>query len=71
MKLGGKQFVGGTVGGISGMLGKVTGVLGDTAAKLTLDEEFVSKRAHTKGTVGRSLEGAAKVHVCMYVEDCC
>jgi hypothetical protein len=59
MKLGGKQFVGGTVGGISGVLGKVTGVLGDTAAKLTLDEEFVSRRKRSRGSFGQSLEGAA------------
>ena len=61
VKLGGRQFVGGTVGGISGVLGKVTGVLGDTAANLTLDEEFVSQRKRTRGTVGQSLEGAALV----------
>ena len=61
--LGSRQFVGGTVGGISGVLGKVTGVLGDTAANLTMDEEFQSqrKRERTRGNVGQSLEGAARV----------
>ena len=65
MKLGGKQFVGGTIGGISGVLGKVTGVLGDTAAKLTMDDEFVAKRRQGRGGVGQGLEGAAKVCVCV------
>ena len=65
MKLGGKQFVGGTIGGISGVLGKVTGVLGDTAAKLTMDDEFMAKRRQGRGGVGQGLEGAAKVCVCV------
>ena len=67
MKLGGKQFVGGTIGGISGVLGKVTGVLGDTAAKLTMDDEFMAKRRQGRGGVGQGLEGAAKVCVCVCV----
>lgn len=59
--LGGRQFVGGTVGGISGVLGKVTGVLGDTAASLTMDSEYQSQRKKARGSVGQSIEGAAKV----------
>ena len=61
--LGGREFVGGTIGGISGVLGKVTGVIGDTTAKLTMDEEFLARRRQGTGSVGQGLEGAAKVGV--------
>ncbi len=44
------------------MVGRVTGVVGDTFAKMTLDEDFQGKRQQQKvGSVGQGLEGAAKV----------
>ena len=44
------------------MVGQVTGVLGDTVAKLTFDDDFQGKRQQQKaGSVGQGLEGAAKV----------
>ncbi len=44
----------------------MTGVVGDTFAKLTLDEDFQGKRQQQKaGSVGQGLEGAAKVREVM------
>lgn len=51
-------------GGLSGAVGKVSGVLGDAAAKLTMDEEYQEKRRRRTGgsdSVRRGVEGAAKV----------
>ena len=49
-------------GGVSGVLGRVTGVLADTTTKLTLDKDFQEerRRAGAKG-IGQGLEGAARV----------
>ena len=57
------------MGGLSGSVGKISGVLGDTVAKLTFDKDFQAnrKRSSTSGSrsgsrsVGQGLEGAAKV----------
>ena len=44
------------------MFGRLTGVVGNTMAKLTMDDEFQGKRQQQKaGSVGQGLEGAAKV----------
>ena len=49
------------LGGLSGVVGKMTGVLGDTFAKLTFDEEFQDKRSRGGSSVGQGLEGVVKV----------
>ncbi len=48
------------LGGLSGALGKVSGAIGDIAAKMTGDDEFQEDRRRSD-TWGQSLEGAAKV----------
>lgn len=63
LALGGRQFVGGTVGGLSGVAGKVTGVFSDAAAKLSFDKEFQDERKKNTGTLGEGAEGAVKVGV--------
>ena len=55
-------------GGVSGLVGRVTGVFGDTLADLTFDKEYKDKRKQSSGVgrgthIGQGLEGAAKVHV--------
>lgn len=49
-------------GGVTGVLGRVTGALADTTTKLTFDKEFQGQRKRTgsKG-IGQGLEGAARV----------
>lgn len=42
-------------------MGKVSGAIGDFAAKLTGDDEFQEQRRRSADTWGQSLEGAAKV----------
>lgn len=51
------------IGGLGGVVGKMTGVLGDAAAKLTMDTEYQETRRRRGGgdAVGRSLVGAGKV----------
>ncbi len=49
------------IGGLSGAIGKVSGAIGDFAAKLTGDDEFQEARRRTNDNVGSNLEGAAKV----------
>ena len=39
----------------------MTGVLGDTVAKLTFDNEFQGRRSKGSGSVGQGLEGMVKV----------
>ena len=51
-------------------MGKVSGVLGDAAAKLTMDDEYQEQRRRRAGgtdSIGRSVGGAAKVRrdMCM------
>ena len=55
------------IGGLSGAVGKVSGVLGDAAAKLTMDDEYQEQRRRRAGgadSIGRSVGGAAKVCIC-------
>lgn len=52
---------------MSGALGKVSGVLGDAAAKLTFDTKYLEGRKRTGDSLGEGVEGAAKVGV--YVEN--
>ena len=49
------------LGGVSGSVGKVTGVLGDAAAKLSFDKDYQKTRKKASGSVGEGVEGAAKV----------
>ena len=49
------------VGGVTGSLGKVSGVLGDAAAMLTFDTEFQKDRKKAAGSIGEGVEGVAKV----------
>ena len=48
-------------GGLAGVGAKVTGVLGDAVAKLTLDEKFQEERQHKSATFGQGLETFGKV----------
>jgi len=48
-------------GGVTGALGKMTGALGDAAAKLSFNTEFQQERKKVTGTFGEGVEGAAKV----------
>ena len=55
------------IGGVTGVFGKVSGVLGDTAARLTFDPEYQEERRRSggkktlTGTIGQGAEGVAKV----------
>ena len=59
-----------TAGGVTGALGKMTGVLGDAAAKLSFNTEFQQDRKKVAGTFGEGVEGAAKVwrnsYICIF-----
>lgn len=59
-----------TSGGLSGAFGKVSGVLGDAAAKLTMDTEYQEIRKRRTGgsdSFRRGMEGAAKVREDMVI----
>ena len=59
LSLGGRQFIGGTVGGISGAAGQVLGIGGDIIAKLTFDKEHQEERRQGDGSIQQAIGGVA------------
>ncbi|KAL5484369.1 hypothetical protein EMCRGX_G020850 [Ephydatia muelleri] len=59
LSLGSRQFIGGTVGGISGAAGQVLGVGGDLIAKLTFDKEHQEERHQGDGSIQQAIGGVA------------
>ena len=54
-------------GGVTGASARITGAVGDVFAKLSFDDEFISKRQQQKAKppkMGSKLGGFAKVHNC-------
>ena len=50
------------LGGAAGALGKMTGAIGDVAAKLSFNTDFQQDRKKGSNTLGEGAEGAAKVN---------
>ncbi|XP_065179589.1 intermembrane lipid transfer protein VPS13C-like [Sycon ciliatum] len=55
--LGGRSFVGASVGGIFGAVGKIAGAVGGGIARLTLDQKFIEERRRRQGELKDAASG--------------